>query len=346
MRRVLLLLLTLVFLLTASVAGANNTFSFTLPSVSLQAITHPSVSSINYTTLPQLNKADQLKPSLLFGVVSDVHVQSTNPIAQYKFQQMLADMVKLHVPSLVINGDLGDGDPRDYKTMDSLVKQQKNHPTVYYTIGNHEFYQAYHNPITHDWSPDTFPNGETEIAALNRFLKITGRSRVYYDEYLNGYHFIFLGSEKSAISDRTYGDRAYLSNDQLDWLKSKLQENHSLGKPIFVFLHQPLTRLGSTQNSSDYIIQSDRLHEILTRFSEVIFFSGHIHRQLKLATTILQEEFAMVNSSSVALPRYIKGQALPNLSEGLIVEVINNKVVIKGRDFLAKNWIPSTQYQL
>ena len=344
MRKILLFLLPFVFLLAVTVAKSNSTFSLNLPLGSRPATAQPSVSPISFSTLTQSNK-DQLTSSLLFGVVSDIHVQSNNPVAQNKFQQMLGDMVKLHVPILVINGDLGDGRQQDYATLGNLIRQQKNHPAIYYTIGNHEFYQAYHNPITNAWSPETFPNGETEVAALNRFLDFTKRSQVYYDEYLKNYHFIFLGSEKSAISDRAYGDRAYLSDEQLDWLKSKLTENYTPGKPIFVFLHQPLIRLGSTQNRPDFIIQADRLREILNRFPEVFFFNGHIHRQLKLPTTILKEEFVMVNSSSVSLPRDANGQALPNKSEGLVVEVLKNKVVIKGRDFLTKTWIPGTQFE-
>ena len=344
MRKVLLLLLPFFFLLSVTAAGADNAFSFSFQDGSLPAIAHSSGSYVNYSNLPQLNNPDQLASNLLFGVVSDIHVQSTNLIAQDKFQHMLGDMVQLQIPKLIINGDLGDGNPQDYHTLDTLVSRQKNAPAIFYTIGNHEFYKAYHNPITNKWSPGTFPNGETDMAARNRFLKLSKRSQVYYDEYLKGYHFIFLGSEKSAISDRTYGDRAFLSNEQLSWLESKLQENYSPGKPIFVFLHQPLVGLGSTQNSSDFIVQSDRLREILNRFGEVVFFSGHIHRELKLPTTVLKKEFIMVNSSSVSLPRDVHGQALHNQSEGLVVQVFKNKVTLKGRDFLTNTWIPDTQY--
>lgn len=275
MRKVLLLLLSFIFLLTATTAESNSTFPLNLPLGSRPATAQQSVSPINFTTLPQSNNSDQLTSNVLFGVVSDIHVQSTNPVAQNKFRQMLGDMVKLNVPNLVINGDLGDGGQQDYNTLGNLIMQQKNHPAIYYTIGNHEFYQAYHNPITNAWSPETFPNGETEIAALNRFLDFTKRGKVYYDQYLKSYHFIFLGSEKSAISDPAYGDRAYLSDEQLGWLKSKLTENYTPGKPIFVFLHQPLVRLGSTPNRPDFVIQADRLREILNPFPEVFFFSGH-----------------------------------------------------------------------
>ena len=345
MRKLQLLLLPIIILLTATMVESNSTFSPSLPFGSRSTFAQSPMAPINASKLTQTDKPDLLTSNLLFGVVSDIHVQYTNTFAQNKFRQMLSDMVKLHVTNLIINGDLGDGAPKDYTTLGDLIRQQKNPPIVYYTIGNHEFYKAYHNPITNAWSPETFPNGETEISAIRRFLDFTKRNQVYYDEYLNNYHFIFLGSEKSAISNHAYGDKAYLSDDQLSWLKSKLKENYTPGKPIFVFLHQPLVRLDSTPNKPDFVIQSDRLREILNRFPEVIFFSGHIHRQLELPTTILKQEFVMVNSSSVAMPRNSKGQALPNKSEGLIVEVSKNKVIIKGRDFLTKTWIPGSEYE-
>ncbi len=347
MRKVLLLLFTLVLLLAVLGAGANKTLYLSLPIATRPVIAQSSVTTpINSTTLPSFNEPEHETFDLRFSVISDIHVKKTNPDAQNKFLQMLGDMEKLHIPNLVINGDLGDGGSQDYQTLANLIRGQKNSPTIYYTIGNHEFYQAYHNPISKAWSPETFPNGETDDAALKRFLKLTGRNKVYYDEYINGYHFIFLGSEKSAISDRTYGDRAFLSNEQLGWLETKLQENYLPSKPIFVFLHQPLIRLGSTNNEPSFIIQSDQLQEILNRFPEVFFFHGHIHRQLEITSTIRKEEFVMVNSSSVALPRDAIGNALPKQSEGLIVEVLKNKVVIKGRDFLAKTWIPEIRFEL
>ncbi|MDP4126127.1 MAG: metallophosphoesterase [Bacillota bacterium] len=345
MRKVLLLLLPLVVLLTATVFWSNGTSSLNLPFESQTTIAQLSFTPINANTLPQADESKQNTSNLLFGVVSDIHVQDTNTAAQNKFQQMLGDMVKLHVSDLVINGDLGDGTPQDYATLGKLIRRQKNHPVIYYTIGNHEFYKAYHNPITNVWSPGTFPNGETETNAINRFLNFTKRSKVYYDEYLKGYHFIFLGSEKSAISNRSYGDRAYLSEQQLTWLELKIKENYKLNKPVFIFLHQPLAQINKTQNRPDYVIQADRLRQILDQFPEVIFFSGHIHRKLELPTTVLKERFVMVNSSSVALPRDINGRALPNQSEGLIVEVLQNKVFINGRDFMTKTWIPGTQYE-
>jgi len=344
MKKVLLLLLPFFFLLTTTASAGSNDAIFPSPSVaSLPAMAQPFESPINYTNLPQLNKLDHSTSSLLFGVVSDIHVQSTNTVSQNKFSQMLGDMVQLHVPNLIINGDLGDGMPQDYHTLGSLIARQKSAPAIFYTIGNHEFYKAYHDPVTNDWSPKTFPNDETNEMALKRFYKLSGHDQVYYDQYLKGYHFIFLGSEKSAISDPTYGDRAYLSDEQLGWLELKLKENYTFGKPIFVFLHQPL--IGHESNVNDFIIQADRLREILKQFPEVIFFSGHMHRELKLPTTAFKDGFVMMSSSSVYLPRDSHGNFLPDKSEGLVIQVKNSQVIIKGRDFMSQTWIPGTTYE-
>ena len=343
MRKLLLLLLPFFFLLTTTASAGSNTAFVPGTSVgSRPAIAHPPDSPINYTDLPELNKFSQSTSSLLFGVVSDIHVQSTNLVAQNKFAQMLGDMVQLQVPNLIINGDLGDGSPQDYHTLTRLISHQKSSPAIFYALGNHEFYKAYRNS-TNDWRPKTFPNGETNDMALNRFSQLTGHDQVYYDKYLKGYHFIFLGSEKSVISDPNIGDRAYLSNEQLGWLESKLKKKYTLGKPIFVFLHQPLINHESTNNN--FIIQGDRLREILKRFPEVMFFSGHMHRELKLHTTALRDGFLMISSSSVYLPRDSHGKFLPNKSEGLVIQVIKNNVVIKGRNFMTQTWIPGTTYK-
>ncbi|HZK53692.1 MAG TPA: metallophosphoesterase [Desulfosporosinus sp.] len=343
MRKLLLFLLPFFFLITTTVSADSNTASVPGTSVgSRPAIAHPLDSAINDTDIPELPIFIRSVPSLLFGVVSDIHVQSTNLVAQNKFAQMLGDMVQLQVPNLIINGDLGDGSPQDYHTLDRLISHQKSSPAILYALGNHEFYKAYRNS-NNGWSPQAFPNGETDDMALNRFSQLTGQDQVYYDKYLKGYHFIFLGSEKSVMSDPNIGDRAYLSNEQLQWLESKLKEKYTLGKPIFVFLHQPLINHESTKNN--FIIQGERLREILKRFSEVIFFSGHMHRELKLPATALRDRFLMISSSSVYLPRDSYGKFLPNKSEGLVIQVIKNNVVIKGRNFMTQTWIPGTTYE-
>ena len=92
-----------------------------------------------------------------------------------------------NLDALVINGDLGDGRSDDYAMLNSILQKYPLPKTVYYTLSNHEFYKAY---------------------------------------YIQGYHFIFLGSEQYRQSDPANYEDAWLSSAQLSWLQKKLQENY------------------------------------------------------------------------------------------------------------------------
>jgi Icc protein len=286
-------------------------------------------------------------PRLSFPVISDIHVQYWDTKAQNKFAAALADLKEINpnYDALIINGDLADGRPKDYETLSLILQKYTAASPIYYTIGNHEFYKAYYD-ANQNWNPNTFPNGESDTASIQRFLKFTQLNRVYYDKWIHGYHFIFLGSEQYKQSNPGNNEDACLSQAQLDWLKAALSENYVPGKPLFVFLHQPLphTVSGSMERG---VVQYQELTQILSPYSEVIYFSGHTHWELRLSTTLLRNSFTMVNSSSVYQPYNNLDQPIPgNSSEGLYVEVYADRVVIRGRDFAGKKWIAEAQYTL
>ena len=274
-------------------------------------------------------------------IISDIHVQEQDAVAQRKFRDVLTDVARFVAPpdALIINGDLGNGKPADYLTLRSIIKDEcsrPNSPRVLFNIGNHEFYRAYFKADS-IWSPKDFPNGETEQAALKRYLAFNSTEKVYYDIFVNGYHLIFLGSERSAMSNRNYGDNAYLSKQQLSWLETKLQESANSNQPVFVFLHQPLRtpKLGQSNELAGMVLQQAELLAILRDYPEVIFFSGHLHRKLRAESTVLRGGIAMFDSSSVY-----------DHAEGLVVQVYENRVVVTGRDFMSQSWIPTIQYIL
>lgn len=276
------------------------------------------------------------QPELRFPVISDVHVQSWDTRSQTKFKQALTDLhsVAPQSDALVINGDLGNGQPADYATLQRLLNGTPHPAQTLFTIGNHEFYKAWMDE-SGQFSEKTFPNGETEQASIARFLKFTGESKVYGEKWIKGYHFLFLGSEQYRQSNKTNLESAWLSSGQLEWLKEELKEKKEANKPIFVFLHQPI----------EATVQRDELRAILAEHREVIFFSGHTHTYLGHPNTLTQDKFTRLNSSSVLDPINGAGQqADPQQSEGLIVSVFDDKVVIQGRDFHGKRWIEGAQY--
>lgn len=287
-------------------------------------------------TAPEQLVKDQ-KVQLLFVVVSDIHIGRWK--AENHFSALLSDNYSSKPDAMVVVGDLGDGLPRYYNILNNLLDKHKleiNYP-IYWTIGNHEYYSGFYKKGR--WSPRTFPNQETDSSAIDRFLTFAKRDKVYGDAWVKDYHFIFLGSEKSRMSRMSYRDLAYLSDAQLNWLEDILQADKKRQKPIFVFLHQPFAyaTLGGLQPG--YVIQWQRLNDILAQYPKVILFNGHTHYKIEHRTMISEADFSIVNSSSLACPIDRNHRLIKNSAPGFIVEVYDTKVVIKGREFLEQNWI-------
>ncbi|AHF07822.1 phosphohydrolase [Desulfitobacterium metallireducens DSM 15288] len=285
-----------------------------------------------------------------FAVISDLHVRSTDENAQAKVENALSDLLdpqRSPLDLIVVNGDLGDGLPADYRVLNQLIQKVRSRSTqktpLLFTMGNHEFYKAYHDPKTEAWNKETFPNGETDEQAVQRFLDFSGRDQVYTDRVMKGYHFIFLGSEKSAMSDPKIGDGVYLSEEQLTWLKQKLAENADPQKPIFVFLHQPLfTDKGDSPIHTQYVQQQEELAKILEAYPQVVLFSGHLHLKIGAPGTAVHDAFTLFGDSSVTRVR----QATAEASEGLMVTVDGSKVTVQGRDFEYHQPIPQSDIAL
>ncbi|HVJ47589.1 metallophosphoesterase family protein [Desulfitobacterium sp.] len=300
--------------------------------------------------LPVISRNTEPSTELRFAVISDLHVRSTDKIAQSKVQNALSDLLdpqQSPLDLIVVNGDLGDGLPADYRSLNQLIQNVRSGTTqttpILFTIGNHEFYKAYHEPNSDAWNKDTFPNGDTDEQAVQRFLNFSGRDKVYADSMIKGYHFIFLGSEKSAMSDPNIGDGVYLSEEQLAWLEQKLAENADPKKPIFVFLHQPVfTANSDSPIKSQYVMQHEKLVNILESYPQVILFSGHLHLKIGAPGTVVHETFTLFGDSSVTRVR----QATPEASEGLIVKAGGSKVTVQGRDFEQHKFIPQSDIAL
>jgi 3',5'-cyclic AMP phosphodiesterase CpdA len=211
----------------------------------------------------------------------------------------------------------------EYDRFFSLNNAKKQTQTVsLFAIGNHDYW-----------------NGLSEEEAQKRFLKETGMDSIYYHKVIKGYHFIILGPENGLTE-------GYYSKEQIKWLGEQLEqaEKDDPKKPIFVFLHQPMknTVFGSEWGTE---INGELLYNTLKEYPQVINFSGHTHYPLDDPRTIHQKDFTSVGTSSVSYmwteAGYLQGELPPGcekISQGLIVEVYKNKVVIKRRDFHKNDW--------
>lgn len=180
---------------------------------------------------------------------------------------------------------------------------------------------------------------------LARFLEKTGTEDIYHDHWINGYHFIFLGTEEGLEIFCS------LSEEQLNWLDTKLGEKAEPNRPIFLFLHQPLkdTVAGSYEQQKWYgVVQDAELKAVLARHPQTILFTGHTHWELEAPHNHFDGQGAlptMFNAASVAY-LWTDEDEHKDGSQGYYVEVYHDHVLVRGRDFTEGEWIESAQFRV
>lgn len=284
-----------------------------------------------------VNKKDHISKStakemsdtdLAFAVLGDIHGNVEN------FQEAINDLhtINPYMDALILNGDTVDqGIEKQYNLMKDTINKNKDllPKTIIKNIGNHEFFD-YSVGIN---SPQDVQN------SIDRYLQFSGEEKVYHDTWVNDYHFISLGSEDGS-SETLDAIKASISEKQQGWLKEKLAENYQKGKPIFVFMHQPLD---FKYGGKDYVgtDQSEQIKEILSQYPEVILFSSHTHSDLDESSVQLNTPFTMINTGAIAYTMIPDesaegGMRRESYIKGVYIQVKGNNVVVKGRDIKEK----------
>lgn len=269
------------------------------------------------------------KKDLTFAVLGDIHSNGDS------FQKAIEDFhtINPRMDLLVLNGDTVDqGKEESYNSIKNVINKNKDllPKTIIKNIGNHEFYDY-----------DAGTNSAEQVKTfINRYLEFADEEKVYHDKWVNGYHFISLGSE-DGNSKTTDSVRAFISDTQQKWLKDKLAEKYEKGKPIFVFLHQHLND-GNTGWIG--VEQSSEVRKILSKYPEIILCTSHTHSDLNNSSILLKQPFTMVHTGAVSYTivydnKLEGGRKREPYIKGLYVEVDGNKVVINGRDIKENKWI-------
>ncbi|WP_405173511.1 metallophosphoesterase family protein [Paenibacillus sp. FSL H8-0260] len=278
------------------------------------------------------NTSPEDKPVITFQIITDTHVTADrNHEYNLNFELALRDIAAHGEGSSGIMhiGDVTDhGFPAEYEEMLRILKQYKTElPGITFTLGNHDVGLG-------NWE-----------SRLGMYTSQTGMSGPYHDHWVNGYHFIMLGTEQGLPK---FCD---ISSEQLDWLEHKLGEQASPDQPIFLFLHQPLkdTVAGSLESQDWYGVTQDKeLKEILSRYPQTLLFTGHTHWELEVDNTMFPgdgEIATMFNAASVAY-LWTNEDKHKEGSQGFYVEVYSDKVLVRGRDFKTGSWIEAAHYEV
>lgn len=293
----------------------------------------------NSITLANSEEEQEQAPILQIPVMSDTHICGPERVVagnrlcknsgnnDRNFEKVLKDYQELapNYKAMAIVGDLTDHGLADqYDTfMETLHKEAYPDAEKLLVIGNHEFFSQ------------RFLRQQDQYS-INLFLEKTMMPALYYDKWVEGFHFITLGSE--GTKGQTEYGYAEISDVQYAWLEEKLAEDASADKPIFVFLHQPIndTVYGSEIYHGDF--GDGKLKAILQKYPQAILFTGHSHYNLSHPRTFYQDGFTMVNTGSVNYS-WFDGGRINSIYQGLLVNVYEDKVVIKAREFSNNTWI-------
>ena len=239
-----------------------------------------------------------------FQVITDTHVrEDDNHLYNRHFDLALKDILNSgyakQSSGVMHAGDITDhGLVEEYEALVRIIAAQPDGlPPIRYTVGNHDVALG-------RWD-----------YRIGHYEQHTGMQGTYHDHWIDGYHYIFIGTEVGL--DRF----ASLSEPQLAWLDAKLSEKlgktekvqkkvgaeeAAPGQPVFVFLHQPLkdTTAGSMEAQAWFgVEQDDALRAVLLRHPQAILFTGHTHWHLESSRTMYrmsEQGPHLFNAGSVA----------------------------------------------
>lgn len=264
-----------------------------------------------------------------FGALSDVHiVYATAPT---DFQKALTYLNNdADVAFTCICGDLtDDGTAEQLAQYKAVVDSHSPDTPVYAVAGNHESYS-------------------TQPTLLQQY---TGKTLYYSFEHGNDV-FIMVG-----IVSGTEGQ--LFASGELQWLYETLEANRN--KRCFLFQHvPPVECCGDVLNIYPYTklrnaTESVAFKNLLKHYKNVVFFHGHTHMKY-----YLQEygDFAnydkvfgchSVHIPSLSVPRDVSGSGYATIysdSEGYVVDVYENGIHLRGRDFVKGEFLPIASYWL
>ena len=196
--------------------------------------------------------------------------------------------------AVMVVGDYTDyGRTQQYEAFLGVVNEEIRDGTeLLVCLGNHEFWDTREN--------GTYATDTTKTYA--RFEQYFGHSPDSH-VVIGGYHFI-------GVAPDCNGGRNY-SEEKADWLATQLRraaaDDPTGQKPIFVYQHiaPANTVYGSkkTTNASD-AYAAITLDNALKNYPQAVVFAGHSHRPVTDPVCIMQKDYTVLNTGTLAYGCY------------------------------------------
>jgi predicted phosphodiesterase len=291
-----------------------------------------------------------------FGLVSDIHIYpiaAVNWTPETKFRNALTFLEEQGCSFCVHCGDftntgltLDDQDAstgldlRQFATYKGICDEHPNLP-VYGVCGNHE----------------SITNQDAFAMKNNRDLLIeyTGKDLYFTVEQGNDV-FIFPGQPNwNVVMDST----------EFQWLRDTLEANRN--RRCFVFIHSYLEEdSGDPMDYRENSIFNDvywgstnrkSFMDLMAQYPNAILFHGHSHTKYecqqydKTANYTEKNGFKSVHVPSLSMPRFLdlvngKTTECNDESQGYIVDVYAECIVLNGWDFVNNQYVPLGVYKI
>ena len=267
-----------------------------------------------------------------FAAISDTHIGSKTSVDDLQTALTFFENDS-DIKFTTVCGDLSLGGTEDNLNLyKSTVDAYATKP-VYAISGNHE------------------TNATFAPLAMDSLQAYTGQD-LYYSFTYNDDVYIMLGIY-------SLYDNLEFAEGELQWLYEILEENRN--KRCFLFLH--LFPRDGSGDAVDLDLEGDMLnntqgqvfYSLLSHYSNIVYFHGHSHQKFEL------QEYNRMNTydnifgchsihvPSLAYPKHIsEGKLISDYdaSEGYVVDVYTNSIILKGRDFVSGKFLPIASYAL
>lgn len=284
------------------------------------------------------------KPVFTFYAISDVHLQDYWKEIPVNRKRAVSDIQANKPDFVVINGDLvNQGYTSQYSTMTNFLKTNFSDWNIpaFITNGNHEFFVSDKNSLDYDRAA-LLGSFSAQLEALGNMGYDINRSgeNLWYSTVIDGYRFIFLSTPTAPKADVLASGT--VTQEQLAFLENELAESKKSKLPAFVFTHVPLKGYVPLRETTG-IANTDKIVEILNRYPNTVVVSGHTHSNLSLDLPFVKvgnmsSTFTHLNDGCAIWLKDGKssyGDYEVSFSAGQVIEVYEDKILVKARKFAA-----------
>lgn len=283
--------------------------------------------------LGSLTPPNRSKMLYKVGVLSDIHLPMQT--GEEDFQRAMEYLVEVEqVDFVTICGDLThNGTNSELANYKAKVNAYRGSTPVYAIAGNHENY----------------PSGVAEGDIEGRIEVYTGYP-LYYSFTKDNDVYIMVGIRSNSAAD-------LFTTAELQWLYETLEANRN--KRCFVFEHVfPWDGSGDVLDAYGVNLLSGKCGEaflsLMRHYKNVLWFHGHSHvkfdGQIYGDMANIDRIYGMYSLHIPSLAYPAEGDAdrgyLYAESEGYVMDVYENGIHLRGRDFVESEFLPIASYWL